>query len=146
MHHPIRKPFRATTSSRRAAIATSLALLTLAAAPAFAAAPTLSTAAGSTPTCGAPQDLCTPGQDVATNAAPTVAMTVYGGFAPHVLGLQPGDDVISFSWGADDLINWTSAIFSVDGFSAGTAGLAVGIEAAVGDAAGDGIGDACECP
>ena len=111
----------------------------LLATPVLATSPTLSTAIGSTPACGAPHDVCTPGADVLTNGAPTAAMTVYTGLppAPHPLGLLFGDDVISFSWGRDDLNFRTSVLFSVSGLSFGALGTAVAGEAAFAEAAAD---------
>lgn len=115
-------------------------LLMLSAMPLLAAGPTLSTAAGSTATCGTPQDVCTPGRDIAINTAPTAAMTIFTGVppgAPHPLGLVPGDDVNSFSWGRDDLNYWTNILFSVDGLSTSFPGTGVGGEALFAEAAAD---------
>ncbi len=110
----------------------------LLAAPALAGSPTLSTAGGSTATCGLPHDICVPGQDVAVNY-PVAAMTVYGavGAGPHPLGLQPGDDVNSFSWGQDELLVNTHIYYSVDAFATGLAATPVAAQAAAGEAAAD---------
>ena len=110
----------------------------LLAAPTLANSPTLSTAGGSTATCGLPHDVCVPGQDIATNY-PVAPMTVFGavGAGPHPLGLQPGDDVNSFSWGQDDLTTNTHVYYSVDTFATGLPGSPVAVQAVVGEAAAD---------
>ena len=93
--------------------------------------PTLSTAAGSTVSCGTPDAVCVPGADIAANGPPPAAMTVFGG-PPHPLSLLPGDDVNSFSWGFDTWFASNVTYFSVSAGSFGFPGSGVYTEALAG--------------
>lgn len=139
MHHPSRRVEDPVGASRwrRPLLALTVAAVLLAA-PALANSPTLSTAGGSTATCGQPHDVCVPGQDIAINY-PAAAMTVFGavGAGPHPLGLQPGDDVNSFSWGQDELTTNTHIYYSVDTFATGLPATPVAAQAVAGEAAAD---------
>lgn len=109
--------------------------LAVAAADADAGGPTMSTATGSSATCGTPGQACVPGADVfeVPLAAAPVVVDLLTSF-----GLVAGDDVSSLSFGNRDLPG-ASIRFSVAPGAVGVAGAApdVASEAAAGEEAAD---------
>ncbi len=99
-----------------------------------AGSPTMSTAAGSSLSCGGPEQICAPSADI-FSGAPPAAPAVFS----TSLGLVPGDEITGLSYGLDSLSGSARVRFSVDSASVGVAGVTPDLasEATAGEAFAD---------